>query len=125
MRFSKTNPEQAARLVELATQGYHIEDCLYAADTAVVSFPTKERLVDEARYLVESVDQLDVHDQLSFQSALQQCWASNAVSYTVSINPESVTPEILAGALKWWLPTLKGCTVYPEQSRPQAPYERI
>src|SRR5690606_1684035 len=41
IRFSKLDPDQAATLEQYKADGYKVEDCLYAANTAVVEIPTK------------------------------------------------------------------------------------
>jgi len=134
VRFSDVDPEQAATVEQYREQGYGVEPCVYAPATTVVSLPTKDSLLAEvaARYgeeraeeIVESAADIGLEDMLAFQAMYQEFWADNAVSYTVNIDPARYTVEELADALEAWGPALKGCTVFPEKSRAQAPYERI
>jgi len=132
IRFSTVDPDQIAKLEEYKDQGFHVEDDLYSQNTAVVTIPSKEPLVDELRelglspdVLLESSLELSLADQLGVQQMYQQHYADNAVSYTVNFHPEDQTLEELREVLLDLLPDLKGTTVFPVLSRPQSPYEAI
>lgn len=127
VRFSSTHPDQIAQVEKFRSEGYDVEDCLYSANTVVVSFPCEERLMKDARKpeLVESADELSVDQMLAFQTMYQANYADNAVSFTVNFNPYTVSERELSQALRRWLPGLKGTTVMPDGSRPQAPYTRV
>lgn len=131
IRFSTIKPEEVEQFNELVAQGYEWEEALNEPNTKIVVIPTKEKLVDEVEALgmnpdiVESADEISLEDMLSVQEVIQHLWADNAVSYTANIAPEKYTPEALCRTLRDFLPDLKGTTVFPEVSRPQAPYERI
>ncbi|AEW94018.1 MULTISPECIES: ribonucleoside-triphosphate reductase, adenosylcobalamin-dependent [Streptomycetaceae] len=126
IRFSLLDPAEAAQVEEYRRSGYHVEPCIYAANTAVVAIPTRDVLLDEVlEQAYEHAGQLDLDAMLSVQEMYQQCWADQAVSYTAVIDPDQYTVEDLAGVLLHYMPRLKGSTVFPESSRAQAPYERI
>lgn len=131
IRFSTIDPEQVAQLEQYESQGYNIEPCFYAANTAVVEIPTKERLLEEVEQfgyspdVVESVDELDLRTLLRVQSMFQTVWADNAISFTANIPPGSMSVEELKELLLEYLPFLKGTTIMPDDTRLQAPYERI
>lgn len=131
IRFSTLDESQVRRLEEFREQGYHVEPDQYAANTMVVEIPTRERLVDEVVALgydasvVESADEIALVDMLEVQALVQSAYADNAISFTVNLDPSKYTADILYPILKKYLPYLKGTTVFPDQSRPQAPYERI
>lgn len=131
IRFSTLDEAQVRRLEEFRQQGYHVEPCQYAANTMVVEIPTRERLVDEVVALgydasvVESADEIHLEDMMEVQSLVQSAYADNAISFTVNLDPEQYTVDELMGFLAEYLPYLKGTTVFPDESRPQAPYERI
>jgi ribonucleoside-triphosphate reductase len=74
--------------------------------------------------MVEQADEVSAADMLAVQRLVQTHYADNAVSFTVNIDPETSHAE-LADALREHLPYLKGTTVMPDASRPQAPYTRI
>lgn len=126
MRFSKTNSAQAARLVELAEQGYEVEDDLYAADTAVVSFPMREILLDKVSdaSCVQDQSEVSLDARLALQETYQRTFIDNAISQTLTLSKDTTARE-LRGVILRWLPSLKGLTAFPESSHPQSPYERI
>ncbi|UXE05097.1 ribonucleotide reductase [Mycobacterium phage MaCh] len=121
-------------LAKLEAQGYHVEDDLYAPNTKVVTIPTKDTLVQavadrygdrRAEELVESVDEISLHDLIAFQAMYQTCWADNAVSFTANIDPDAYQPEDVEEVLTRFSGWIKGSTIFPEKSFPQPPYERI
>lgn len=133
VRFSTTDPDQLNQLAELEEQGYHVENDLFAANTMVVTIPTKDTLVQEVvdRYgrdaedLVEAQSDLTLHQMLSFQAMYQECWADNAVSFTANVDPDRYTAADVAQTISEFGGRLKGATLFPEKSFPQAPYTRI
>ncbi|MFE0773889.1 ribonucleoside-triphosphate reductase, adenosylcobalamin-dependent [Streptomyces sp. NPDC058861] len=127
IRFSSLEPAEVAKVEEYKQAGYHVEPCSYAANTVVVSIPTKDPLVDRVLdpAYVQHAGMLSVADMLSVQALYQEVWADQAVSYTVNVDPEAYEAAELAETLVEWLPRLKGTTVFPEQSFAQPPYERI
>ncbi|QNL29903.1 ribonucleotide reductase [Mycobacterium phage Manu] len=133
VRLSMSDPEQTRMLADYGRQGYEVEDDLYAKFTGVVSIPTQDTLVAEVvkRYgrdaedLVESADQLTLNEMLAFQAMYQMIWADNAVSFTANVDPEKYTAADVRQQLRTFGGLLKGATIFPEASMPQAPYERI
>lgn len=131
IRFSTLDGDQVRRLEEFREQGYHVEPCQYAANTMVVEIPTRERLVDEVVALgydasvVESADEIALVDMLEVQALVQGCYADNAISFTVNLDPSKYTADMVYPILRECLPYLKGSTVFPTLSRPQSPYEAI
>ncbi|QFG27466.1 ribonucleoside-triphosphate reductase, adenosylcobalamin-dependent [Actinomadura sp. WMMB 499] len=131
IRFSTLDPDQVRRLEEFEAEGFHVEPCQYAANTMVVEIPTRERLVDDVvalgydPSLVESADELTLDQMLDVQKYVQWAYADNAISFTANIDPSKYTAEDLYESLAYYGPTLKGSTIFPDESRPQAPYERI
>jgi len=112
------------------------EPDLYAANTTVVSYVYKDSTVDrvaqhfggnieKALSVLESQFECDIADFLRVQELVQRDYADNAVSITINIPPQSQNPERLKELLLLYLPKLKGVTLFPEQSRPQAPLEAI
>lgn len=152
VRFNTTRPSEAAQVEGFIAQGLHVEADIYDAsgNTVVVTFPTKELLVEEvealgldAEYLVESQDEISLKDLLEVQAMYQTHYADNAVSFTVNVagephqeeammmgldNIPAPTPERVAEVTETLvnvLPLLKGTTLMVDGTRPQAPYERI
>ncbi|MFB7473197.1 ribonucleoside-triphosphate reductase, adenosylcobalamin-dependent [Kitasatospora sp. NPDC056184] len=134
IRFSTVDEDQAKQLAEYQRLGFHVEPCQYAQNTAVVTIPTKDSLLAEveqihgpeaAQVIVQSASDLTPAEMLSVQLLYQEHWADNAVSYTVNVRPERYSALQVADLIREFGPVLKGTTVFPEQSRPQSPYERI
>lgn len=133
IRFSINDPDQVMAYSRLQDQGYELEDDLYAADTTVATIPTKDSLLEaveaiwgreKAEEIVESANDLTLNQMLAFQAMYQMCWADNAVSFTANVE-QGVDPALVAGQITKFGGLLKGCTIFPESSMPQAPYERI
>jgi len=132
IRFSMIRPEEIEQVEAFAAQGYLIEDDIYdkSGNTKVVVFPSKDKLVAECELLgyddiVESADELSLEQLLDFQEMYQSCYADNAVSFTANIAENRYSTLQIADILRYYLPRLKGTTIFPELSRPQSPYTRI
>jgi ribonucleoside-triphosphate reductase len=133
VRLSKVDPEQMSMVDKYEAEGFEVEDDMYADNTVVVSFPTKDTLVQAVtdRYgrdgedFVEAADDLSLRDMLAFQALYQTYWADNAVSFTANVDPQQYKPEHVELQLKDFAGQLKGSTVFPEASMPQSPYERL
>jgi adenosylcobalamin-dependent ribonucleoside-triphosphate reductase len=133
VRLSKVDPEQMSMVDKYEAEGFEVEDDMYADNTVVVSFPTKDTLVqavtdrfgDDAEELVEAADDLSLQAMLSFQALYQTHWADNAVSFTANVDPKQYKPEHVETQLKAFAGQLKGATIFPEASMPQSPYERL
>lgn len=134
IRFSTVDPDQVKTLEEYAAKGYDVQDDQYADMTKVVSIPTMDTLVAEVDEIhgegagdaiVESAADLTLVDMLRFQALYQHYWADNAVSYTANVNPATCTTADVVEVIREIGPLLKGATVFPEASLPQAPYQRI
>ncbi|EMF02416.1 ribonucleoside-triphosphate reductase, adenosylcobalamin-dependent [Streptomyces mobaraensis NBRC 13819 = DSM 40847] len=135
IRFSSIDPKQIEQLKNYEEQGYHVEDCVYAPFTKVVTIPTEDTLIQEvnnaginaggADRVVECADDLSVDDMLAVQAFYQEHFVDSAISFTVNFDPNKVSKQALRSALLKYMPDIKGTTVLPEGSYAQAPYERI
>lgn len=129
VRFNKVSDVET--LQRLLDEGHPIEDDLFAPNTAVVEFPTKDSLVQAVEDIgrdesvVESAADLTLEQLMAFQALYQQFWADNAVSFTANVDPDRYSAEDVARVLTANAGRIKGSTIFPEQSFPQAPYERI
>ncbi|MFJ8930625.1 ribonucleoside-triphosphate reductase, adenosylcobalamin-dependent [Streptomyces sp. NPDC102364] len=123
IRFSDLEPTEKAQVEEYRRQGYHVEPDKYAANTSVVTIPTKDPLVDLEAF--QHAGELSLKDMLGVQALYQEHWADQAVSYTANVDPAAYSVDDLVEALIPFLPKLKGTTVFPELSFEQPPYERI
>lgn len=134
IRMSNVDLDQVMTLQEYADQGYTVEPCLYARNTSVVEIPTQDNLMSEvsaihgaemAERLVQSPEDLTLRDMLRVQAMYQGTWADNAVSYTANVDPGRYSVDEVADVLADIGPELKGMTIFPETSLPQAPYARM
>lgn len=151
IRFSTINPREIEQFEALALQGYAVEDAVNEKDTAIVVIPTKDKLVEEVEALgytsdlVESCDKISLTNMMKFQAIYQTHYVDNAISFTANVpatpeqneyfleNPWGTEPpeppreriDEVAETLLRWLPYLKGTTMMPDGTRPQAPYTRI
>ena len=133
VRLSKVDPEQMSMVDKYEAQGFEVEDDMYADNTVVVSFPTKDTLVQavtdiygsDGEDLVEAASDLTLQQMLAFQRLYQQYWADNAVSFTANVDPKQYKPQHVEDQLRAFAGHLKGATIFPEASMPQSPYERI
>ncbi len=125
IRFSDLEPSEKAQVEEYRRKGYHVEPDKYAANTSVVTIPTKDPLVEIGGENFQHAGDLTLRDMLSVQALYQEHWADQAVSYTVNVDPNAYSVDDLVEALVPFLPRLKGTTVFPELSFEQPPYERI
>jgi ribonucleoside-triphosphate reductase len=97
----------------------------------VVAIPTKDSLVEAVEAaggdpdVVESADDLTLNEMLAFQAMYQMLWADNSVSFTANVDPDRYTASDVAQQITKFGGLLKGATIFPEKSFPQAPYTRI
>lgn len=126
VRFADSDPQ----LPVLERQGYDIEDDKYAAHTKVVSFPTRDQILDRfPPELVEDSTEISFAQFMAVVQAVQDTLLAgadgNAVSATAQI-PVGTDPAELADALRPYLRgNLKGITVFPEVSMAQAPFSPL
>lgn len=133
IRFSSADPDQLRKVMSDEAQGYGSEVDQYdpSGNTLIVVYPMKNILVEQVEAMgypgewVEQADEIPVGTMLAFQALYQTHWADNAVSFTINIPEGSTKRTVLADTLQNWLPKLKGTTIMPDGTRPQAPYTRI
>lgn len=131
IRFSTTDLSQLIQLSRYRAMGYAIEKDQSAANTEIAVIPTKVSLVDDVidrgypEENVESADEISLVDMLAFQETYQRFYADNAVSFTVNFPEGELDHGELMETLRDFLPHLKGTTLMPDGTRPQAPLTRI
>ncbi|WP_433226925.1 ribonucleoside-triphosphate reductase, adenosylcobalamin-dependent [Microtetraspora malaysiensis] len=131
IRFSTVSATEREMVERYRAQGYHVEPDLEAPNTMIVEIPTVDPLVEQVEALgypaevVESQDEISLETMLAVQAMVQESYADNAVSFTVNVPVGAYEPDDLVTALTAYLPRLKGTTVMPDGTRPQAPFERL
>lgn len=103
-------------LKPLEEAGYKIEKDVYSAKTYVVSFPIKEEYFDR------SVNQVSLWEQMENVAQIQQYWADNQVSVTVSFDKKD--SKDIKYALELYETRIKGVSFLPtsDHGYQQAPY---
>jgi len=119
VRYSASDP----KLLEL-TQPQ--EPCVYTDNTTVVSFTARDQIIDKVpAHLVQQSDEVSIRGYLAVQAMVQDVFADNAVSVTANFDRGDTSPTELAALMAEYLPRVKGWTGFPEDGRPQSPYERL
>ena len=106
-------------VAKLSSAGYPVEVDKYSPNTVVVSFPVQERDFDRSK------DDVTLWEQLELAAQMQQYWADNQVSITVTFKPSEA--KDIRYALEMYETRLKGVSFLPleEHGYEQAPYETI
>jgi len=104
---------------KLKKHGYKVEKDKYSPNTVVAEFPVKEEFFDRSKTDVSMWEQLEIAAQV------QQYWADNQVSITVTFKPEEAGD--IKHALELYETRLKGVSFLPltDHGYEQAPYEEI
>lgn len=104
---------------KLYIAGYPVEPDKYSPNTVVVSFPVKES------FFARSKDDVTLWEQLELAAQMQQYWADNQVSVTVTFKPTET--KDIKHALELYETRLKGVSFLPieDHGYEQAPYETI
>jgi adenosylcobalamin-dependent ribonucleoside-triphosphate reductase len=126
VRLSKLSEIYKLLLKEPNAQ-YVLEDCvLDPTNTAILSFfihnPSN----------IKTQDEVSLVEQLEVAAFFQKHWSDNAVSCTVTFDPNECSPDFLADQLKRFETQLKGISFLPMSRNPedattyaQMPYEKI
>lgn len=115
VRIQDTSP-----LVEACRKaGYPIEPCVYSPNSLVVSFPVKEEIYNKGK------KDASIWLQVTNAVELQEKWADNQVSITVTFTKEEVSE--IKDILEIFGPRLKSISMLPinDHGYAQAPYITI
>lgn len=105
---------------EMKEAGYHVEDDKVSANTSVISFPIG--ITEDIRCAKD----VSVWEQLSLAAFMQEHWSDNAVSVTITFNPEEANQ--IPHAIEIFQYKLKTLSFLPRQQKivyAQMPYEAI
>ncbi len=125
VRFSADDPVLAR-----VPKSVRVVDDIYSANTKVAEYWCEDQIYQsvpaDLHHLIESVDEISLDDLFAVQAMVQYNWADNAVSFTANFpDIDGYTIDELRQTIFYWIKNVKGLTVMPDGSRPQAPYERI
>lgn len=87
IRFQDNDP----LLLSLSAAGYHMEPDVYTKNTMCVEFPMRAPHADDLEFA--SAGTVSIAEQFATQAFLQEYWSDNAVSCTITFQPEE-GPEI-------------------------------
>lgn len=110
--------QESSPLVKmLYIAGYPIEQDKYSPNTVVATFPVEEKDFDRSKYAVTMWEQLELAAQM------QQYWADNQVSVTITFKAQE--SQDIKYALEMYETRLKGVSFLPleDHGYEQAPYE--
>jgi len=108
--------EGSSLLKHLREAGYTIQQDKYSNNTWVVSFPVKENYFDR------DINDVSMWEQLENAAQIQEHWADNQVSVTISFSKEEA--KDIGRALELYETRLKGVSFLPKKDHgyEQAPY---
>lgn len=113
----------------LAAAGYHVEPAVdgVPGTTVVVEFPTA--VADGKSAQIKTVGEMSIGEQMEIAAFMQRHWSDNAVSATITFDPEKVTDAEIVENLNKYQHQLKGISMLPVsssgQTYAQMPYEAI
>eukprot|EP01088_Endostelium_zonatum_P021013 TRINITY_DN803_c0_g1_i1.p1 TRINITY_DN803_c0_g1~~TRINITY_DN803_c0_g1_i1.p1 ORF type:complete len:565 (-),score=129.49 TRINITY_DN803_c0_g1_i1:8-1702(-) len=126
VRVKKTNN----LLPPLIAAGYKVEDAVQEQGSVVVEFPVAAIEEGVSKGIeMRKAGEVGMWEQLGLAAFLQEHWADNQVSCTVSYDKEKEGKD-LKGALEYYQYRLKGVSFLPyvggeKSPYPQMPYEEI
>lgn len=103
-------------LDQLKEAGYHVEPDVYSKNTEVVSFPIKED------FYSRGIEDVTIWEQMENVAQMQECWADNQISVTVTFNKNEA--KDIKQVLELYETRIKGVSFLPksEHGYKQAPY---
>lgn len=119
IRFQDSDP----LLPALEASGYKVEPDVYSQNTMCVEFPVKAAHADNAAFA--SAGEVSIAEQFATQAFLQTYWSDNAVSCTVTFQPEE--GDQISDLLLQYRNTIKSTSLLPYSGADfkQAPKEPI
>lgn len=121
IRRVRINNESKELIQSMKNNGYIVEDSLTEPNTSIINFVVDNKCN-------RNIDDLSMWEQLEIAAKLQEWWADNQVSCTISFNQATEGPQI-KNALNYYQYRLKGITFLPKfeniSKLPQLPYEKI
>jgi ribonucleoside-triphosphate reductase len=116
-------------LAPLIAAGHKVTDDIYAANTSVVEFVVRDSILDRHdESLIEQSDEIPAEAFFGVIATVQETFCGEGDGQSVSATaqiPRDASPEALEASIRSRLGAMKGFTVFPEVSRPLAPYEAI
>ncbi len=105
IRFQESDP----LLPALATSGYHVEPDIYTKNTQCVEFPVRSANADDPAFA--SAGNISIAEQFATQAFLQTYWSDNAVSCTITFQPNEAA--LIGPLLRQYRHTIKSTSLLP------------
>ena len=121
IRRVRINNESKELISLMRNNGYIIEDSITEPNTSIINFVVDNKCN-------RNIDDISMWEQLEIAAKLQEWWADNQVSCTISFN-QALEGNQIKNALNYYQYRLKGITFLPKfeniSKLPQLPYEKI
>lgn len=129
VRYSSDDPELRIKKSE-GYESFVDED---SKNTEYIVYWCEDPLVAKVRAagmdpkeVLEGQSQIDFDTSLKIQAMVQECFADNAISFTINLEPDSIPgEEEMEYSLIKNLKRLKGTTVFPNKSRRNNPIQPV
>jgi ribonucleoside-triphosphate reductase (thioredoxin) len=128
VRYANGDPELMTKIKE-GYVNYPDED---AQNTTIVEYWCENPLISKVRAndgdpdIVEGQGDVSVENYLQMQAMLQENYVNNAISFTIPLSEKNTpTEEEMEKSMAAVLGRIKGCTMYPDRSRKNAPFEAL
>jgi ribonucleotide reductase alpha subunit len=126
VRFADGDPELEVKIKE----GYNHYPDDDAQNTTIVDFWFENPLISKVKVnggdpnIVEGQGDVSVENYLQMQAMLQENYVDNAISFTIPLSEKNMPSEIeMEESIAEVLGRIKGCTMYPDRSRKNSPFE--
>lgn len=128
VRYANTDLE----LVVKRSEGHNWYPDPDAQDTTIVEYWCENPLIAKVKSvgldpgIVEGQKQVSVENYIQMQAMLQECYADNAISFTIPLAESNMpTEDEMERLLVAALGRVKGTTMYPDRSRKNSPFESL
>lgn len=120
-----------AELEVKKTEGYNNYPDDDAQNTTIVDYWFENPLISKVKVnggdpgIVEGQGDVSVENYLQMQAMLQSAYVDNAISFTIPLSEKNMPDEEeMEASINKVLGKIKGCTMYPDRSRKNSPFEQ-
>lgn len=128
VRYANGDPELVTKIKE-GYVNYQDDD---AQNTTIVEYWCENPLISKVKAnggdpdIVEGQGDVSVENYLQMQAMLQEQFVNNAISFTIPLSEKNTpTEDEMEKAIVSVLGRIKGCTMFPDRSRKNAPFEAL
>lgn len=128
VRYADGDPELKVKQLE----GYLTYPDDDAQNTTIVEYWCENPLISKVKAnggdpdLIEGQGEVSVENYLQMQAMLQEIYVDNAISFTIPLSEKNMPgEEEMEKSIVAVLGRVKGCTMYPDKSRKNSPFEAL